>query len=150
METLKNENKSESIYAFLYKERTPFARAKLCGSEKTSSIRGSVEFFTTPLGVLVHAELCGLPKRRKTGVYNFCVRSGEQTECIRASVGDKRSFCAVMPVAYEKDGCADCSVVTRKIVPSDLVGKRIAVYERRLGCPKDESSAVAVGNIAYL
>ena len=148
MRTSKSENNSESVYAFLYKDRTPFARAELVGADKESEACGCVEFFTTPLGVLIHAKLCGLPKRRKTGIYNFCVRACERNECIYSTEGDKRSLCTVMPVAYEKEGCADCSSVTRRITPSDLVFKKIVVYERRLGCPKDEFCAIASGNIA--
>lgn len=148
MRRSKIENGSESVYAFLYKDRTPFAKAELIGTDKTEGVSGCVEFFTTPLGVLIHAKLCGLPERRKSGVYNFCVRASAGNECIYSSIGDKRSLCTVMPVAYERGGCADSSSVTRRIAPSDLVSKRIVVYERRLGCPKDELCAIATGNIA--
>ena len=147
MRTSKNENDSESVYTFLYKDRTPFAKAELIGKDKANEVCGCVEFFTTPLGVLVHAKLCGLPKRRKAGVYNFCVCASERNECIYSNEDDKRSICTVMPVAYEREGCADCSSVTRRISPSDLVCKKIVGYERRLGCPKDEVCAIASGNI---
>ena len=148
MRTSKSENNSESIYAFLYKDRTPFAKAELVGTDKSAEVWGCVEFFTTPLGVLIHARLSGLPKRRKTGVYNFCVRASAGNECICSSIGDKRSLCTVMPVVYERGGRVDSSSVTRRIAPSDLVSKKIVVYERRFGCPKDELCAIASGNIA--
>ena len=149
MTNSKSEPKNESVYAFLYKNRTPFARAALFGeNEGSECVCGSIEFFSTPLGILVHAELCGLPSRKKTGVYHFCVREIGKSEC--ASTCQRRSLCALMPVAYEKDGKAECTVLTRRILPSDLVGKRISVYERRRGCPKDEALAIAIGNIECL
>ena len=147
MPNTKNENNNESVYAFLYKNRTPFAKASLLGEAESDGERvcGSIEFFATPLGILVHAELCGLPKRVKTGVYHFCVREADKAAC--SGKCNRRSLCGIMPVAYEKDGRADCTVLTRRISPSDLEGKRIAVYERRRGCPSDEQLAVAVGNV---
>lgn len=141
----------ESVYAFLYKDRTPFASASLCGEGENGSVRGCVSFYDTPLGVLVRAELCGLTKKGlgKRKAYNFCVRDEGQTACQCASRGDKRSLCAVMPTAYEKEGRAVCATVTRRIKPTELVGKRIAVYEKRNGCPSKSGSAVAVGGVEY-
>jgi hypothetical protein len=151
MAEMKCEKDIESIYAFLYKERTPFAMASLLGNGENVGVRGSVSFYETPLGVLVRAELCGLSKRAfgKRRAYNFCVRDEKQSECRCASLGDKRSLCAIMPTAYEKEGRADCAIVTRRIKPSELVGKKIVVYEKRNGCPKDIESAVAFGGVAY-
>ena len=147
MATRKCECKTDSVYAFLYKNRTPFAKATLIGTQKgnNESAYGIVEFFSTPLGILVHAELCALPKQRKMGVYNFCVRDIEKSEC--GGNCNKRSLCRLMPIAYEKDGKADCSILTRRISPSDLIGKRISVYERRRGCPKEASLAIVSGDI---
>ena len=151
MAEMKREKDIESVYAFLYKDRTPFARACLSGNGENGDVRGSVSFYETPLGVLVRAELCGLSKRAfgKRKAYNFCVRDEKQSECRCASSGDKRSLCAIMPTAYEKEGRADCAVVTRRISPSELVGKNIVVYERGNGCPKNMESAVAFGGVAY-
>jgi len=142
-------NDIESVYAFLYKDRTPFARARLFGEGEYASICGSVSFYETPLGVLIRAELCGLSKRAfgKRKSYNFCVRDGEQSVCGCAIMGNKRSWCALMPTAYEKDGCADCVIITRKISPTDIIGKTVAVFERTNGCPKSISDTVARGRI---
>ena len=139
----------ESVYAFLYKERTPFARACLSGEGENADVRGDVLFYETPLGVLVRAELCGMKSRmiRKKRIYNFCVRDGADSACRHASAGDKRSWCAVMPTAYEKDGCADCVIITRKIRPTDIIGKTIVMFERANGCPKSVTDAVAYGRI---
>ncbi len=151
MSEMKCEKDIESVYAFLYKDRTPFARAYLLGDGENEDVCGSVSFYETPLGVLVRAELCGLSKKGfgKRKAYNFCVRDEKQSECRCAISGDKRSLCAIMPTAYEKEGRADCVIVTRRIKPSELVGKSIAVYEKKNGCPKDTSSALAFGNVAY-
>ncbi len=139
----------ESVYAFLYKDRTPFARACLSGKGENADVCGSVSFYETPLGVLVRAEVCGLKRQilRKKRMYNFCVRDGAYSACRHTSGGDKRSWCAVMPTAYEKDGCADCTVITRKIRPADIIGKTVVMFERTNGCPKNTADAVAYGKI---
>ena len=80
------EKDTDSVYAFLYKDRTPFARARLRGEGENACVRGSVSFYETPLGVLVRAELCGLKRRvlGKRRVYNFCVRDAGQNACQHA------------------------------------------------------------------
>ena len=140
------EKDTESVYAFLYKDRAPFASARLCGEGENAGVCGGVSFYETPLGVLVRAELCGLKKQvlRKKRAYNFCVRDERTKECLSK---DNRSLCTAMPTAYEKDGCFECVLVTRRISPSDLVGKKVVVYECSRGCPKSISDAVAYGRI---
>ena len=142
-------NDIESVYAFLYKDRMPFARARLFGKGENEGGCGSVSFYETPLGVLVRAELCGMKRQplRKKRTYNFCVRDGEESACRHASAGDKRSWCALMPTAYERDGCADCAMITRKIRPADIIGKTVVVFERTAGCPRSIADAAAYGTI---
>lgn len=151
MAEINTKNNSDNVYAFLYKERTPFAKACLFGSDEKRNSCGSVSFYTTPLGVLIRAELTGLPKSpfKKKKAYSFCIRDAKQSSCQCADLGVKRYLCVSMPTAYEKNGMAECVMVTRRLAPSELVEKSVFVYERACGCPKKPSDAVAFGEIAY-
>ena len=53
-----------------------------------------------------------------------------------------------MPVVYEKNGSAECEMLTGKLLPSELIGKRISLYDRINGCPENIADSIANGKIA--
>ena len=139
------------VYSGLIKGRRPFALALIDGGEKYTDLCGKIEFFTTPLGVLVRVRIYGLPSKRHgvPSVYNLCV-SGEDILCGSGCGNQKRRMCAIMPVVYEMNGSAECEMLTGRLLPSELSGKRIALYDRINGCPKKFSSSIANGKITSL
>ena len=52
-------NNSTQSYSSLLSGRRPFARAELLGSVENPSITGTVDFFATPLGVVVSTQISG-------------------------------------------------------------------------------------------
>ncbi|MBQ8331689.1 MAG: hypothetical protein IJX94_04250 [Clostridia bacterium] len=107
----------------LCRGRYPFAVADLLGGHAYPCACGRVEFYATPAGVVISANFTGLPGRagqpRRGALYRFCLE-GEP-------VRKNDRFCAMLPPLYEKEGCARFLVVTEKIVPADLIKKRICV-----------------------
>ena len=90
--------------------RRPFARARLEGKEQGGGVSGNVSFYYTPLGMLVCVAIGGLKKDR--GVYTLSLSS-----CDGGRRTDMR--CAVPPL-YARGGYAWCSVLTGKLLPSEV------------------------------
>ena len=64
----------------------PHAWARVSGSEKYPHLSGTVYFYQTRCGVLVAAEITGLPetKERGNGIFGFHIHSGAQCSGTRA------------------------------------------------------------------
>ena len=138
-------------YASLRNGRRPFAFAELIGGIFSYNTNGRIEFFMTPLGMLVYAKFGGLPKsicREKQAVYNFCIR-GENGYCEKAGLHTKCSPCFMMPSVYEKDGYAECGALTRRIRECDLLGKTVILYDKKGGCPCNACESIAYGRISF-
>ena len=61
--------------------RRPHACARIMGSKEYPGIAGTVRFYQTNGGVLVAAEVCGLPKRAEhgmDGIFAFHIHSGSR------------------------------------------------------------------------
>ena len=116
--------------------RTPLATAMLKGTVEGAPIEGRVDCYGTPAGVRISVTVGGLPKGMNNGfsVYRLCVEKEEG-----------HFLCAVIPPLYEKNGTAWCSVITRKLVPSELIGKRLSVRVWRSGCDCREGRSLAEG-----
>ena len=103
--------------------RTPFATVDIKGNGERGEIRGSADFYYTPLGMLVCASVKGLGKS-----------SGERGGVYSLSFGDKGVdagiSCAIPPL-YERGGYAWCSALTGKISPCEILGKRVTLVDMR-------------------
>lgn len=118
----------------LCRGRIPFAAAELEGCESFPSVGGRIAFFATPAGVVISAELWGLPRNRG-GVLGFCLEERDRTPC------------SCLPLLYERGGEAWCTYLTGKLSPYGLSGRpiRLALWE---GDCCREGRTVARGVIA--
>ncbi len=149
------------LHSSLCQGRTPFAVAELHGKEKYSSIRGRVDFYSTPAGVLVSAKISGLPSKTgthcKSAVYGLCLEEYGEHERKNEKKHIKKSLSSVMPPLYERDGKAWCSVVTGKLLPSELCKKSVRIWEGTMGEYKSSmigdrtvASGVVVQPVSFL
>lgn len=140
---MNEEQKVQGAYGFLCRGRSPFAIARLCGEENDSEVRGEVSFYSTPVGVLIHAHVSGLEEGAETGqtqnTYGLCLCDNIQEPCYarkkdgsgQRGNGYYSGICSAMPALYEKSGQAWCSVLTGKISPADLSGRKLTVHMRK-------------------
>lgn len=144
--------KMQGAYRFLCRGRVPFAIAQLQGTED-EGVSGEVSFYSTPAGVLVHANVSGLPtaaNRRGRLTYGLCIGSGKEEqktpEKTGKDSGKKEELQPLMPVLYEKSGHAWCSVLTGKISPAELSGISLTLrrHDGGGGC---REVLVAVGEV---
>lgn len=144
MELMKK-HPNKGAYGHLCHGRRPFAIADIRGSACYPSVIGTVSFYATPAGVLISADLSGLPQTTKKGrgaVFGVCFASRESERC-----GHCPKLCSVLPPLYERNGNAWCSVVTGKLSPSDLIDRRVILRERSDRCPGDCGREIASGNV---
>lgn len=153
---MKQENIWAGAYEILCRGRIPFAKAELHGNEEYPNVRGSVHFYATPVGVLVHAEVVGLPRggrnTKRAMAYRFCLQECQENGMARDGyiTPPKRYLpCNVLPTVYEKDGTLWCSVLTGRILPADLFGKIMSIHESTGCCPALDQSVrrVASGTV---
>lgn len=144
-------NEWQGAHEVLCKGRLPFANANLTGEDGFPSVCGSVEFYSTPMGVLICAQVRGLPcdtvQGKKPKAYGICLGNStsserrEQAFCTgHLYLGKHRAPCTAMPTLYEKNGSLWCSVMTGRITPADLAGKMIRVHESTGSCPMIDHS----------
>ena len=121
------------------------AKAEIKGSSKYSSIRGLVLFKETNKGILVTANIEGLPKsqgRCKGNFFGFHIHTGtlctgnkedefddalthyNPNDCIHPyHAGD-------LPQLLENDGNAYMSILVNKFKLSEIVGKVIIIHDK--------------------
>ena len=104
----------QGAFALLLEGRTPAATVELSGEDP--ALRGEAEFYPTPLGVVLCAELTGLPTRRDGAVFDLSV-GGEITP-IFAKAGTERAWCAAM---------------TRHRTVADVLGETVSVLASPAG-----------------
>ena len=83
----------KGAFALLLEGRSPAATVTLSGED--SGLHGAAEFYPTPLGVVVCAELSGLPERERAEVFGLSL-GGEITPIFRKSTGEASAWCAAM------------------------------------------------------
>ena len=124
-------------YEFLRRGRSPFAVAHLSGCD-APSVRGTVSFFDTPLGILVCAELLG--DDTFEGVYGFCLGAGE------GGCRESDHACRQFPLVYAKDGRGRTSWISERLRQISLVGRCVFLKESRTD-PLCASHTLACGVI---
>ena len=152
---MNSKSMANSMYEQLCNGRSPFAFAKLCGTEVFPAVRGEVSFYDTPVGVLFKANIKGFPRCESNSssakAYNFCLR--KDGELCRSAHGERgKAICIGLPTVYERCGEASCMAVTKRIDPSELEGKILIVHER-LGDIESSCTqrlAVAKGRVEYI
>ena len=126
--------------------RRPFAVAELRGNDGYPSVRGRVWFYATPAGVLISADLSGLPdtaeqNERMGAAFRVCLESEKGRSC------HTPRLCSLIPPLYGRNGSAWCEVVTGKLSPSDLNDCRVILRTRAERCAQACGSAIATGRV---
>ena len=108
-------------YAALMKGRHPLAVAELTGIGEHGRLYGHMWVYATPTGTLISIRVSGLPsptdRRRKGAVYGLCLHG-----CCGCGEGGKNNeLCGVLPLLYEREGNAWCSVLTKKLTADILI-----------------------------
>lgn len=83
-------------------QRTPHAHARVWGSEEYLGIRGKVEFYQTNRGVVVLAEITGLPMAESAcdnSVFGFHIHEGSKCE------GNAEDTFAEVGLHYNPENC---------------------------------------------
>ncbi len=123
--------------------RNPEAKAIIKGSTKYSGINGTVLFYRVSSGVVVCAQICGLPQGKQScsgSVFGFHIHAGENCSGTKAEpfknvkghynpqsqphpchAGD-------MPPLFGVKGCAFSVFLTDRFSISEIKGKTIIVH----------------------
>ncbi|MBO5845744.1 MAG: superoxide dismutase family protein [Clostridia bacterium] len=138
-----NNNRMQG-YSSLLSGRRPFARAELRGSAEYKDIAGTVDFFATPLGIVVSTQVSGLPYDREEPcspqIYGFhihnagrCTGSAESPFEDAGAHFDKRgcahpSHSGDLPPLFGNRGYAWSAVLTDRLSPEDVMGRSVIVH----------------------
>ena len=137
-------NNRNSGYSAILGGRRPFARAEVFGSSDYPSIKGKVEFFSTPVGVVVSAEVSGLPFDMNDPcapqIYGFhihnagkCTGSAEEPFADAGAHFDVSgcphpSHSGDMPPLFGNRGYAWNAFLTDRFSPEDIMGRTVIIH----------------------
>ena len=135
---------NKGVYSKLLSGRSPFAKAELSGSMKYPKIKGMVEFFSTPMGVVVCTDVSGLPYDKDTPgssqIYGMhihntgkCTGSTEEPFSDAGAHFDKSGsehpyHSGDLPPLFGNDGYAWGAVLTNRFAPEDIMGRSVIIH----------------------
>lgn len=113
----------------------PAARAVIAGGTEAPMLRGTVAFYQQPNGVLVVADVSGLP--RQNGFYGFHIHDGKS--CTGAGFSDTGSHynptmlphpnhAGDLPPLLGNSGRAFLAVMTDRFSISDVLGRTVVIH----------------------
>ncbi len=124
--------------------RRPQARAVIRGSEQYPDIRGEVRFHQTPRGVLVIAEVQGLPQGQgacSDPIFGFhiheggaCTPRGSRDPFANAGTHDNPANCphpyhaGDLPPLFGADGFAFGACLTNRFSVGEIIGKTVVIH----------------------
>ena len=121
-------------YAKLLSGRYPFAAAKLKGASKYPNIEGSIEFFSTPVGVVVCTEVSGLVpdnETRASRIYGVYIHNtGKCTGESEGSPSERAEYSYALgelPSLFANNGYAWGAVLTGRFTPEDIMGRVVVL-----------------------
>lgn len=121
------------------------AVAFLCGSEKYPEIEGRVFFYTIPDGVLVRAEIAGLPTANEacdSPIFAFHIHegiacTGNQTDPFASANGHYNPHrcphpyhAGDLPPLFSVDGIAFSAFLTDRFTVSEILNKTIIIHDK--------------------
>ena len=131
-------------YSKLLSGRSPFARAEVAGSSRYPEIKGKVEFFSTPVGVVVCTEISGLPYGKETPphsqiygmhIHNMGKCTGADDEPFSDAGshfdntgGEHPYHSGDLPSLFGNDGYAWGAVLTNRFLPEDVMGRSVIIH----------------------
>lgn len=110
------------------------ALARVCGSEKYPRIHGMVSFRTTCQGVLVAAEIYGLPD--ENGIFAFHIHDGQVCDDNFAAAGSHYDtdgnihphHSGDLPPLFGNGGYAWTKFITNRFTVDEIIGKVIIIH----------------------
>lgn len=121
-----------------YQTKRPVAFARLRGGRNAPGLTGIVKFYQMPAGVIVEAQVTGLPGNG-TGIYGFHIHEGgvcggnnfpatgghynPQSKPHPAHAGD-------LPPLFSYGGRAWFSVMTDRFSVPDIIGRTVVIHSR--------------------
>ena len=125
----------KDFFLAVLRDRYPSASASLSGFAEFSFVRGTLHFYATPIGVMLSAEINGLPKDRAFGV----------------RIGGKNSrtcySCELSPLSSNGD-CVWFATVSNSFRIEDVIGSRVAVSANSGFFSESSAKSIAGGSIA--
>ena len=115
----------------------PDAVAKIHGGEQAPCLKGSVKFYQLPGGVLVEAELTGLPSQPPSGFFAFHIHEGGSCEGPGFSqTGNHFNpknephplHAGDLPPLLENRGRAYLQVLTERFRVEEIVGRTVVIH----------------------
>lgn len=131
-------------YSMLLRRR-PQAWARVQGSGQYPDIQGNVRFYQTPRGVLVSAEIAGLPAPGgacESPVFGFHIHEGENCTGNRADpFADVRMHynpyncphpyhAGDLPPLFGVNGYAFSVVLTNRFTVEEIIGKTVIIHAK--------------------
>lgn len=118
----------------------PAAIARVSGGPGVPGLSGTVAFFRVPLGVIVAAEIRGLPHRGapcSAGVFGFHIHEG--TACTGADFADTKGHynpgqcphpqhAGDLPPLFECQGRAFLVVLTDRFEIPNIIGRTVVIH----------------------
>lgn len=102
----------KGAYEMILEGRKPSAVVRLSPEHADDPICGAAELYTTPLGVVLCAEVTGLSREKRSEILGLCI-------------GDEQT-----PI-YASAGYAWCAVMTGHRSVSDLIGTTVTLERDR-------------------
>ena len=137
------DNREVSSWLLSILDRTPQAVAKVWGSDEYPDIIGSVQFYQTECGVLVEAEVCGLPAPVgvcQSPVHGFHIHSGNlcsgnESDPFADALTHYNPYdcphphhAGDLPPLFANNGYAFQVFLTNRFSVSEIIGKTVIVH----------------------
>ena len=120
---------------------SPQAIAKICGNN--NGICGEVRFYQTACGVILFAQVYGLPRGRdfcQTPIFGFHIHEGAHCtgDCKDPFSGAGMHYnpydcphpchAGDLPPLFGANGCAVCAVLTDRFSVDEIIGKTVIIH----------------------
>ena len=117
--------------------KKPHAVAEISGEKDYPDIRGEVRFFQTNLGVMVMADIRGLPvmsAKCSYPIFAMHIHSGENCEEPKTHYNPENCshpyHSGDLPVLFSNDGYAFEATLTNRFDLSEVIGKVLVIHSR--------------------
>ena len=125
--------------------RRPQAAASVRGSREYPNVRGTVRFYQTPCGVLVAAEIQGLPQTEQPcrgGIFAFHIHSGtaccgDENDPFAQALGhynpkncEHPYHAGDMPPLFGSGGQAFLAFLTDRFSIQEVLGRTVIIHQR--------------------
>lgn len=117
--------------------KRPAATANIRGSREHSGLRGVVRFYQFPGGILVEADISGLPNN-SAGFYGFHIHEGRNcdgdnfsgtSDHFGAGTSAHPRHAGDLPPLLSRNGYAYMAVMSDRFSIPDILGRTVVVHE---------------------